>query len=460
MGQKEIDINQKYWNMEMEPKLNTPEIRDFQLKKIIEAVAWQYENTPVHRNRMKKNGVNPADIKTFKDFEEAIPVVGQAEIREVISEVGLDMEKLMLHIFGEKRMKDLYLLTTTSGTTGIPTPYPNFGAALNDSQEIMSRAAWRIGIRPGDKIGLCFGLSMHAAGTPQILWFRDFPGITMLPIGAEAGTEKILQFIQMFKVNVFSGTPSLALHLIERAPEIIGGPVKNLNLKLLLLGAEPGAGIPEVREKLEREYGCPVYDLGAGYGCSCGHPVYQGMHWIADDLAYYELIDPDTKKPVPIENGATGVMVGTSLNPPAAVWFDLRFTMMDIHQVFTDPCPCGASGFRYKIVGRADDMLKVKGVPVYPAAIEGVIHSFPEKLTGHFRLVLDEPPPRVVPPLKIKIEYGENVIEGDLPGLEKEVNEKMHKLLKIRPAIEWLKPNTLDRATKKTQYIEKTYEDK
>jgi len=118
------------------------------------------------------------------------------------------------------------------------------------------------------------------------------------------------------------------------------------------------------------------------------------------------------------------------------------------------------SGFRYKIVGRADDMLKVKGVPVYPAAIEGVIHSFVPRLTGAFRIVLEERPPRVMPPLKLKIEHGENVYQGDLPALEQEIQEKMHRDVKIRPAIIWLEPNTLERATKKTQLLERLYEDK
>ena len=449
---------QKYWNMEIETRLNTVEMKELQLRKLGEALKWQYENTPFNRKRFDKAGVKPEDIRTFEDFAGAIPVVGQAEIREVIAEVGLDMEKLMLHLFGEKRMSDLYLLTTTSGTTGIPTPYPNFGASIRDAQEIMCRAAWRIGFRPGARLGLCFGLSMHAAGTPQILWFQKFPGITIVPIGAEAGTEKILQFMQLFRVNIFAGTPSLALHLIERCPQVLGMPVRNLGVRILMLGAEPGAGIPEVRRRLETEYGARVFDAGAGYGCSCDHPVYQGMHWLADDFAYYELLDPETRKPVPLENGATGIMAGTSLNPAGAVWFDLRFTMMDIHQVFTDPCPCGLSGFRYRVVGRADDMLKVKGVPVYPAAIEGVIHAFPEQLTGSFRIVLEEPPPRVVPPLKLKIEYAEGVREEDLPGLEREVQERMHRLLKIRPAITWLKPDTLERAAKKTQFFEKRYE--
>jgi phenylacetate-CoA ligase len=182
------------------------------------------------------------------------------------------------------------------------------------------------------------------------------------------------------------------------------------------------------------------------------------MHWLADDLAYYELLDPETMKTVPMENGATGIMAATSLHPEAAVWFDMRFTMMDVHQVFTDPCPCGMSGFRYKVVGRADDMLKVKGVPVYPAAIEGVIHSMPEELTGSFRIVLDEPPPRVVPPLELKVEHTEKVRAADLPRVESELLERMHRLLKIRPAVTWLQPNTLPRAAKKTPLLEKTYE--
>jgi len=452
------DSQRKYWNMEIEPKLNTPEMKELQLGKLKQALEWQYENTPFNRRRFEKAGVEPADIQSFEDFAAAIPVSGQEEIRGVIGEIGLDMDKLMRHLFGPKRVEDLYLLTTTSGTTGVPTPYPNFRASIRDAQEIMSRAAWRMGFRPGDRIGLCFGLSMHAAGTPQLLWFQGYPGITMIPIGAEAGTEKILQFMQLFKATIFAGTPSLALHLVERCPEVLKAPVGDLGIRILLLGAEPGAGIPEVRRRLEAEYGAKVFDAGAGYGCSCDHPIYQGMHWLADDLAYYELLDPETLESVPLENGATGIMAGTSLHPEAAVWFDMRFTMRDIHQVFTDPCPCGMSGFRYKIVGRADDMLKVKGVPVYPAAIEGVIHSMPEELTGAFRIVLDQPPPRVVPPLKLKVEHTEKVREEDLPRLEVELLQKLHELLKIRPAVTWLAPNALERSARKTQLLEKTYE--
>jgi phenylacetate-CoA ligase len=130
----------------------------------------------------------------------------------------------------------------------------------------------------------------------------------------------------------------------------------------------------------------------------------------------------------------------------------------DLYQVFTEPCPCGKTGWRYRIVGRVDDMLKVKGVMVYPAAITRVIQAHYPRLTGFYRIVLDEPPPRVVPPLKLKVEYADLDAGTDhLRALAAELEDAMHDALKIRPAIEWLAPGTLDRSVHKTQVFEKTY---
>jgi len=137
------------------------------------------------------------------------------------------------------------------------------------------------------------------------------------------------------------------------------------------------------------------------------------------------------------------------------LWF--RETIGDVCQVFTEPCPCGATGFRYKIIGRTDDMLKVKGIIVYPAAIDGVIAGFIPRVTGEFRIVLTEPPPRVVPPLKLKIEHGEGVAAADLPGLAREIEEKMKSRLKVTLRIQWLAPGTLERSMNKTRFIEKIY---
>ena len=138
----------------------------------------------------------------------------------------------------------------------------------------------------------------------------------------------------------------------------------------------------------------------------------------------------------------------------------VRHTPGDVVQVFTEPCPCGQTGLRIQMVGRTDDMLKVKGVMVYPAAIDNVITGFVPRVTGEFRIVLDEPPPKVSPPVRLKVEYGEDVPVTELKGLAGEIGEKMHRLLKVRPKIEWIEPKSLERSTHKTRFIEKAYENK
>jgi len=453
----DMDLKRPYWNMEVEPMFNTPEMRQIQNDKLVNNIGALYHNIPLNKRRMDDAGVKPSDIKSLDDLAK-IPIYGQPELRQIIAEIGFDMNKILDLILGKSR-EDVYVMAATSGTTGMPTPYPITRSNLPFLREAYNRMMWRCGIRPGDKLVLGFGLSMFLVGSPTLLLLEGFPGLTIIPVGAEAGTERIVMFLRLFGGNVMMCTPSLALHLIERAPEIMGGgSVKDLGLKILLCGAEPGAGIPEVRKRIETEYGAKLFDGGAGIGVSCDHAEYQGMHWIGDDQVYYELVDPDTGKNVPLEDGATGLGVFTTLDAENAGIVGIRMTVGDVHQVFTSPCPCGLSGFRYKIVGRTDDMLKVKGVMVYPAQIKNVVESFIPRTTGEFRILLDEPPPRVVPPLKLKIEFGEGLKKEDLDQLKQEVEAKMHGEVKIRPAIEWIEPMSLERSDKKTRYIEKRYE--
>ncbi len=442
--------------MEVETKFNTPGMKELQNRKFVEVMPQMYKEVPLIKRRMDEAGVKPSDIKSIEDISK-IPMWGQNQIRDILGEIGFDLKKMISYMMGERMGDDIYVIAATSGSTGVPTPYPLTRANLRIMREMNNRVMWRCGLRPGHRIVLGFGLSMFLVGAPMLLMMEEFPGVTIIPVGAEAGTERLVNFTRLLGGDVLMCSPSLALHLIEKSEDLIGGPISDLGFKILLCGAEPGAGIPEVKNRIESAYKTKLFDAGGGFGVSCDHPDYQGMHWIADDLMYYELINPDTGLPVPLEHGATGLgtMTSLTLDMPA-----LRTTMGDVHQVFTDTCPCGRSGFRYKIVGRTDDMLKVKGVMVYPAQIKAAVEAMIPKTTGEFRIILDAPPPRVEPPLKVKIEFGENIKEGDLPKLDEEMAEKFHKLVKIRPKIEWVKPFTFERSDKKTAYIVKTYEKK
>jgi phenylacetate-CoA ligase len=320
--------------------------------------------------------------------------------------------------------------------------------------ETMVRGAWRAGIRAEDRMLFCFALSMVVAGVTLMMGLQKL-GCMAIPVGAEAKSERILLMQKLFRGTFYVGTPSLAEYLIEKCPQILDREVKDLGFKAMILGGEPGAGIPELKHKLENAYGCRIYDAGAGFGFSCDHEEYQGMHWVGDDLCWYELVDPETKEPIPFENGARGEAVFTTLVGDGFVW--MRQSMGDIHQVFTEPCPCGRTGFRYKVVGRADDMLKVKGVMVYPSHIKGVINEFVPRVTGELRIILDEKPPRVVPPLKLRVEHAEGLAGAELEALEKEIGEAMSRRLKISPKIIWAAPGSLERSHYKGKVFEKTY---
>jgi phenylacetate-CoA ligase len=262
-------------------------------------------------------------------------------------------------------------------------------------------------------------------------------------------------------IDVIWMTPSFAEYLIERSQELIGMDVKDLGIRNIISGAEPGAGIPEVRSRIESAYGARLYDcmgLTSIMFASCDHDTYQGMHFVSEDTCLLELVDPETRETIPLEEGATGVGVLTPLAGESLTV--VRHFTGDVMQVSTEPCPCGNTGMRIKVVGRTDDMLKVKGVMVYPAAIDEIITGFVPQVTGEFRIVLHEPPPRVEPPLHLKVESGGDTPQEALEALTKQIQEKMHSKIRVRPRIEWIPPNSLERSTHKTQFIEKAYEKK
>ena len=446
-----------YWDMPVEPTLNTREMQRIQLQKLKSMLTRLEARAPFYGRMIRERKLDPQRLESFDEFKEKIRLFDKAALLELVKECRGDLLKAVDQIIPID-VHDLDYMGTTTGTTGIPTPYPLTRRDITDVWgKAMVRGAWRAGVRPRDRVLYCFALSMVIAGVPTMVGMQNL-GCVMLPVGAEARSERILMMQSLFRGTVYVGTPSLAEYLIEQSPKILGKSVGELGLKALICGGEPGAGIPEIKTKLEKAYGCRIFDAGAGFGFSCDHEEYQGMHWLGDDLCYYELVDPETKAPIPLEDGAVGEAVFTSLEGDGMVL--VRQSLGDIHQVFTEPCPCGRSGFRYNVVGRSDDMLKVKGVMVYPSHIKGVLNAFIPRVTGEMRIVLHEKPPRVVPPLTIKVEYTAPGEKEALECLEKDIIAAMRRRLKISPEIIWVESGSLARSHYKGQVFEKQYEEK
>lgn len=451
----------KYANNELN-FMSLEAIKELQECKLRRQLSYCYRNSEFYRKKFKEAGAHPSDIKTIEDFRKLPIMMTKQDERnsqkESIERCG--------HPFGMHlcaRIEELELTSTTSGTTGTPTFTYTFthkdinGPVADMWAHLFSTA----GVLPGDRVFFAYALGVYA--TSMLLWGIRKMGALPIDVDVRGGADQILKFAQLSQPVSLATTPSLADFLIQRAPRTLGIEVDQLGFKSLLLCGEPGPGIPEVKERLESRYGARVYDYwapgGLGFGMSCDSDEYHGLHCYAPDynLCQDDLIDPITQEPIDVVNGAEGELVHTSLDRMACPV--IRYAYGDIVKVITETCPaCGFTGKRLKFIGRSDDMLIVKGTNIYPAAIREIVAAFSPRVTGMMKVVLDEPPPRVVPPLKIKVEHGPHVEAEQLANLALEIKAACKSKLKINPEVIFVPPGTFETSLRKTTIFEKTYE--
>ncbi|GIU93461.1 MAG: phenylacetate--CoA ligase [Acidimicrobiia bacterium] len=435
---------------ELVPRL-TPEERDEKLRRQI-----AYDLTsPFYRERFEEHSIDPSTIRTLEDVR-TLPIFITPDVHRQEQERTLVEEG---HPFGRFLCAPpdrIVAVNSTSGTTGVPTFYAFTQKDVAATDRLWARACRFVGVRPGDRVMIGYGLSMYLAGVPLIRALERM-GACPIPVGAEVGAEKLIRMMALLRPRVLACTPSYAEHLLERVPEVLGHEAAGLGVEILICAGEPGAGLPEVRSKLTAGWGAKVFDmLGGAHGimmASCHAAEYQGMHVLGDDYSIStDLVEPDSDQPIDIVDGAIGERVKTAIDweaqPP------LRYSVGDVYQVFTETCPCGVPGTRIKVLGRVDDLLIVKGTKLYPAAIKNLINSFVPRLTGEFRIVLDGPPPRVKPPLRLRVEAAPGAGPEVVEQLAAEVAETMHRRFAVRPQVEMVAAGTLPRSTHKQKLIE------
>lgn len=448
----------RFWNEKIET-LPLQEMRSLQFKKLRKQMHYIYKNSEHYRDKFVSYGIHPRDVKSLDEFRNLPIFITKEEHRES-QEESLRRHG---HPFGTILCAPLHKVvgvSATSGTSGLPTFCSFTKHDIAVTNEVLARGFWRAGVRPGESVVHAFGLSMWVAGIP-IIRALEAMGARAIPVGAEAGSERLLQFIDQTKPTTLLCTPSYAEYLIEASPKVLKKEVRDLGIRRIICAGEPGAGLPEVRKKIRQAYGAKLFD-SAGvpwgiYSISCDLDEYQGLHVICEDFhLYYDIVDPESRKPIEWKDGAIGEKVLTSLDWEAAPPF--RYASRDIIQIFNGECACGLSGFRLKFLGRMDDMLIVKGINVFPSAIRNIINSFIPRVTGALKIILDTPPPRVVPPLKMKVEYGRSMSASEVQALKAELEEKMSATLRFRPAIECVPPESLARTSGKVKLFENTYE--
>jgi len=226
-----------------------------------------------------------------------------------------------------------------------------------------------------------------------------------------------------------------------------------------MVGGEPGGGIPHIRQKIENAFEANVQEcMGNGdmLGLMWAECEYKnGMHFVGQGACHPEIIDPATGDVLDVKEGLKGELVYTSIDRECQPL--IRFRTRDHVVVTQTHCECGRTGYCIKCIGRTDDMLIVSGVNVYPSAIRDVVGTLLPRVTGEILIQLVEPPPSVQPPVKIKVEHGQD--PGDPRSLKNEIEKLLREKLIFSANVELVPPGTLPKFEYKAKLVEKAYED-
>jgi len=443
--------NELVWNKEMElmPDSRMKEIQWNELKKMLKFV---YHNSAFYKNKFQQAGITPGDIKDFNDFSKKLPVTTKTEIR--------DMQKGG-YLLGDNMTvakDEIVWVTSSTGTTGKPT---YTCCTKNDWamwMESIKRMFWLGGLRPHDVHLHALGLSNWISGISFVTAAREI-GAMVIPVGVPTPAERMLMLIQETKPTSIVCTPSYAEHLAIKCKEILGIEAYELGIRKFMCGGEPGAGIPAVKEKIENLWDCDLRDLWGSPEMIAGDKIEcykkQGMHIVNREFCYNEVCDPETKLPIELEDGVEGAFVYTALTKEAGPL--IRFDVQDQVKVFTKPCDCGYPGIRVTVTGRYDDMLKIKGIKLWPSTIKDVLSTIEPKITSNFKIVLKEKPTafRVNGPVKLMVEHGLDIDPSSFESLKLEIDNKLRKSVIWAPEmIEIVPPGSIPAPEFKAQYIE------
>jgi len=439
----------EYLNSQIET-MSPEELRKIQEEKFLKQLDYVWERSPFYQRKFKEHGIERGDIKGLEDLPK-LPFTEKDELRKSQE----DHPPLGSHAAAS--MEDVIRIHSSSGTTGVPT---FIGITRHDHQvwtEITARSFFTEGIRKSDIVIHAAGLTFFVGGLP-CKDAIEYIGASFVPIGTGA-SDRVVMTAKRLGANVLHCTPSYALYLAEYVRKKYNMDPSELGFRKLVLGAEPGGGIPSVRKKIEEEYRCRVTE---GLGNSDAAPIVfgecpyqQGMHFCAQEYIFCELIDPDTGEVIEMRDGAEGELVYTLIDRECCPL--IRFRTRDRVIVWTSPCECGRTSFRVRCIGRTDDMLIVLGVNVFPSAVKDVIMSFRPRTTGEMVILLDKPGPKVDPPVRIQVEYAQGV--EDLQGLKKEIEQALREKLVFRSDVELVPEGTLPRYEMKAKLIRKLYEE-
>ncbi len=421
-------MSRRYWNEEIET-MAPDQVRKIESAALQKQMRYVYETSSYYRSKFDSVGVKPDEIRSQEDLAK-LPFTEKTELAQTQREGEL---------IGPNQcasMDDVVRVVGTGGTSGQPMRLAWTRNDIASYNEMGARALWAMGCRPSDFVVNCFNYSIYAGGVTDHMAFETL-GATVLPYGV--GNSRRLQDMKadMKVEKALYSTPSYAIRLASVAEEM-GINLHDLNVKKGFFSGEAGMQVPGYRERIEGLWGMQAHDL---YGMAelgvqsaeCEHNT--GLHFGGAGEVIAELIDPDTEEVIPMGQGVIGELVFTTINREASPL--VRMRTHDYVEVYTDPCPCGRTGFRFHTRGRTDDMVVIKGVNIFPMAIQKSLLEMQPRLTGEFQLALDKAPPIDYLP-RLVVEEGFKLSEGERELLRGDVLQQLQKQLGFSADIEFV----------------------
>lgn len=425
-----------FWQKDIET-MARPELEALQLERLKRIVAYVYDRVPFYRKRLDDAGVKPDKIKVLSDIQ-YIPYTTKDDIRDTYP----------FGLFAVPQ-KEIVRIHASSGTTGNPTVVGYTKNDLETWSDCVARLVTAAGATNEDIVQIAFGYGLFT-GALGLHYGLERIGATVVPTST-GNTEKQLKLMRDFGTTALVSTPSYALYIAEVAADI-GIDCRDLKVRLGLFGSE-GCSI-EMRTKVEEAWNLFATDnygmselMGPGVSGECR--LRCGMHF-AEDHFLPEIIDPKTGDVKP--RGEEGELVVTTLTKEGIPL--LRYRTKDITRIHYEKCECGRTHARMdKPLGRSDDMLKIKGVNVFPTQIESVLVSIPE-VGPQYQIVLDQK--NYMDTFEINIEVSDpKLLESfsELENLQQSVRHKLQTVLGLDAKINLVEPRSLERFVGKAKRV-------
>ncbi|MFP3909512.1 MAG: phenylacetate--CoA ligase family protein [Halobacteriota archaeon] len=425
-----------FWNPGAE-KTPVEDLKNIQERKLKSLVTVAYDYSPFYRRKFKEEGISPHDIKSLND------------LRKLPFTIKLDLRDNYPFGMFATPVSQIVRFHASSGTTGKPTVV---GYTDNDIRvwvESLCRSLSACGVEREDIIQISYGYGLFTGGL-GFHYAGEKLGATVIPTSA-GNTQRQLELMKDLRSTVFACTPSYMLYLAEYAKSVGNGIQEDTVLKRGIFGAEPWS--EETRKRIEDKTGIDAFDV---YGTSeLSGPLFtectekNGIH-IWGDHFIAEVVDNEGE---PVGEGEKGELVVTTISKEAMPL--IRWRTGDVTILEEEKCPCGRTHPRLmRILGRADDMLIVRGVNVFPSQIEHALMQVPE-VGEHYMITLDREE-NGLDVMTIQVEVKEEAFTGkvnDILNLERKIANTLKSSLNVTSKVEVANPGTLQRFEGKAKRV-------